>query len=646
MLVTTRKQLDEVLGYYMAEPSFAFDVETIGQHRGDPRRNRVLWISLATRGRCDVIPMGHPHGELVRYDYPLKPSAQNRIAKGLPLRDMDYSQDIRKATPVWTPAPAQLYPSEVFTVLEPLFFSDKLKVGHNVKFDVESLAKYYGGEFPEPPYADTMVAAYLLNSEHRPVVGYSRPYALDSVLNRELGVKMVKGVGKEVEVHGFKDVAKYAYLDSKWTWLLWQKLEKALRRDKLDKLFKLEMDVLEVLCHMEAEGALIDMDELHALYNRLSERMVECKTDIFRAAGKEFNIDSPPQIAELLYTPKSEGGRGLKPRKQTKGGANSVDKESLQHYEGRDAVVDAMLAYGEVKRLHGTYCHAYLYGSMKAGKQQPPVIWDGKIHADFNQIGAATGRFSCREPNLQNVPRPDTENGKALRGIFHAGEGHKLIVADYSQIEPRVIASMSQDPIMMSAYKEGHDFYAAIAEPFGLPRQAGKTLYLSLSYGVGPDTASAKIGIKLNEAKRLLSEFEKQFAAVFRFKAQVVAEAKRGRPPYVTTMMGRRRYLPALFSSEMGFRSQAERQAFNTVVQGSAADLIKLAMVRLYRMLPPEARILLQVHDELVVRAPEHMSDEIVAIMREAMEGPGIGDKLRVPLKADIKVVDRWSEAK
>jgi len=272
------------------------------------------------------------------------------------------------------------------------------------------------------------------------------------------------------------------------------------------------------------------------------------------------------------------------------------------------------------------------------------IMFKGRIHTDFVQYGAETGRFSSRNPNLQNVPAPHTSNGKAIRNLFVAPEGHSLVVADYSQIEPRVIASFSQDRIMCGAYLNGEDIYTTIGNTMGVDRKAGKVLVLSLAYGVGPDKISDSIGCSLAEARDLLDEFVRKFPSVARYKKQVISDSRRQAPvPFASTLLKRRRYLPDLRSPEVWKRSRAERQAFNTVIQGSAADLIKLAMIRANKMIPERSSLILTVHDELVTVTPTEIAEETAEQIRKAMEEI---KALNVPMLADITIVKRWGEAK
>jgi DNA polymerase-1 len=271
------------------------------------------------------------------------------------------------------------------------------------------------------------------------------------------------------------------------------------------------------------------------------------------------------------------------------------------------------------------------------------LLINSRIHCDFVQHGAETGRFSSRNPNLQNVPAPHTPHGKAIRNLFYAPEGYKLVVADYSQIEPRVIASFSEDPIMVNNYLEGKDIYTTVGETMGVDRKAGKILVLSMAYGVGPDKIAKQIGCSVTEARDLLTRFNREFPSVAKYKSKVLAVTKNRRPTFVNTITGRRRYLPEILSSDQGMRASAERQAFNTRIQGTAADIIKIAMVRAHNLIPEGAKMILTVHDEIVTLTPDHLAEETAEAIREAMEGI---DVLKVPLIADVKTVQRWGEAK
>lgn len=624
-VITTHEQLEEMVEYYLDMPGFAFDVETIGEYPLDPRRNEVVWISFATYGRSDTIPMGHPNGRLLRVIPGKTPTGK-------------VSKNQKLATKVWSKPPPQLERHEAFAGLAPLLFSpDHFKVGHNVKFDVGSCEKYLPQRIVGP-YRDTSVGAYLLNSSHRPIKGFAKPYSLGACANRELDWVYDKSVGKDIAGKSFKDVALYSRLDSLVTWILDTQVYGPRLEKEVPKVWELECRLLEVLIDMEMEGIPVDQDALFPLRDELISEIEEIKGRCYKEAGKVFDLGSRQQLAKVLYEE-----RGLRPKKMTKGGKDganpqpSTDAEALEPYRKRDKFVAAFLDHTDVYKLYSTYVEPYV------GEH----LVNGRIHASFNQTGAETGRFSSSNPNLQNVPRPGTEKGKKIRGLFYAPDDYMLVVADYSQVEPRVMAGLSRDPVMMKQYTTtGGDFYTAIAEPFGLDRNAGKQLFLSVAYGVGPDSLAARIGIRTTRAEQILDDFDQQFPVAAKFKQQVIRECRSRKPPHVKTILGRRRYLPTIFAQEYGLKMRAERQAFNTVIQGGAADINKLAMLQMHgdlRELDKRCRMLLTVHDEFVCMVPKDIAEEAAEAVRQAMEGI---DLLPVPLVADVKVVKHWSEAK
>lgn len=636
--------------YYLGQDALAFDVETVGPRRGDTPINEVLWISFATHGRCDVIPLGHPNGDLLDVIYPLTGQGEKRVQAGLPARPSDYSRDAKKATKVFSDSPKQLFPSEVFASLRPLMFNTNiLKIGHNLVFDLTSVAKYYGGEIPPAPYFDTMIASFIYDNRNKNKV------SLAESLKRELGFIMEKGVGAEVEKYSFSEVAKYAYLDAKYTFLLWKIVAPKLKENNVENIMSLEMDVLGVLCDMKLTGAPIDRTALELLDKSLTEDIEKAKADIYRVAGKQFNINSNVEKQALLYGPVSEGGRGLKQTLLTSTGNASVSSEALEEYRDKDPLVTALLNYADLNKLHSTYVVPYLGGQVTrttGGKSKveykESLLINNRIHCNFIQHGAETGRFSSRDPNLQNVPAPHTPHGKAIRNLFKAPDGYKFIVADYSQIEPRVIASLSKDPIMLENYQSRGDIYTTVGNEMGVDRKAGKVLVLAMSYGVGPDKISRQIGCTKQEARDLLDRFSERFPSISQYKNRVLVSTKKlgdkEKPvPYVTTMLGRRRYLPEMNSADKGERAGAERQAFNTKIQGTAADIIKMAMVRAHKLLPQGSKLILTVHDELVTLVPDNLVEQSVEAIRDAMEGINMLD---VPLVADITVVERWGDAK
>jgi len=643
-----------MVAYYLKQDAFAFDCETVGPRRGVSVVNEIMWLSFATYGRGDVIPLGHPNGELSEVIKPLTGQGAKKAEKGLKLNDVDYSKNKKLHTHVFTEPPKQLHPAEVFSALRPLFFSDMLKVGHNLVFDLCSITKYFDGQVPSAPYFDTMVGSFIYDNRNKNRCG------LDDCLKRELGYEMEKGVGAEVEVHPFSVVAKYAYLDAKYTFMLWKVVKEKIAKAGVENIMALEMDVLRVLCDMKLAGAPIDQEALASLHVQLEADIEKAREDIYRTAGVVFNINSNREKQYLLYSPQPSG-RGLKPKIYTGKGIKkeaegkeltvedySVSAEALEPYRDKDPLVKAMLEYADLNKLLTTYVIPYLGGEVvrtTGGKSKveyrDSLLVNGKVHGDFIQHGAETGRFSSRNPNLQNVPNPATAHGKAIRNLFYAPEGYKLVVADYSQIEPRVIASMSNDPIMKKNYLDGGDIYTTVGDVMGVNRAAGKVLVLSMAYGVGPDKIARSIGCSITEARGLLSNFGEKFQNVSAYRAKVIGVTRKA--GFVSTVLGRKRYLPEINSRNIGERAGAERQAFNTRIQGSAADIMKLAMIRAHDLIPEGASLLLTVHDELVTIAPDNLVEETREAIREAMEGINLLD---IPLIADIAVVQRWGEAK
>jgi len=664
-IITTKEQLNDLVNYYSSVNAFAFDVETVGENRIQPVVNDVLWISLATEGRTDVIPMGHPNGEFLNWDKELLLSGQRKAVAGKLLTDADYSKNKTKWKPIFDLPPEQLLPGEVFQALKPLFFSDKLKIGHNVKFDLKSIAKYYRGVVPSKPFFDTLMAAFIIDNRNRTALN------LAACAERELSLKVEKGVGAEVEVHAFSVVAKYAGIDAEVTWNLYKtfspKLENGLR-----DVWDLEMNLIPALCDMELTGATIDVKELTSLKASLEKDIDLAKAKAWKLTGKPFAMNSVKEKQELLFSPKPEG-RGIKPNLRVRVALTargqavaetdssnltihhySVSSDALEFYRSKDELVDAILEYQDLNKLMTTYVMPYLGGEVvrtTMGKEKifdkKSLLINGRVHTNFKAHGAETGRFSSSDPNLQNIPGSG-EYGKLIRNLFVAPPGYKLIVADYSQIEPRIIASFSKDPIMVKNYLDGEDIYTTIGNTMGVDRKAGKVLVLSIAYGVGPDKIAASIGCTVNDAKNLLSRFTEKFNDISKYKARIIRQALSKSPvPYVPTVYGRRRYLPDLKSKEMGLRARAERQAFNTVIQGSAADLMKLAIIRAHSCLvtEPDANVILTVHDELVTVAREDLAESVAEAVRESMEGVKI-PAIIVPLIADVKIVDKWGEAK
>lgn len=630
-VITTRRQLKEAVAFIGDREAFAFDVESMGDHRGVPAVNRLTWISLATRGGATVIPMGHPNG----YQVLSRATRRKDRATG-------------KFIPVpaqFSPAPDQLTPGEVFEELAPLFFSERTKIAHNAPFDLISVAKYFGGAYPPPPYGDTIVAAWLLN-ENRLSLG------LKSLTELRYGLRYdTENVGRCVEAHPFGIVADYAWLDAWTTWLHWADLRPRITSTGLEGIWDLEMGVLDCLLHMQSAGAPVDVAALERLREDLRARIIDVEGDVYRAAGQVFNIASNPQKQEVLYG-KRPAGQGLRPRKATKTGGASVDAQALEPYKGKNPVVDKILEYQELSKICGTYVDGYL-GNEAEGK--PGLIFNGRIYPSFAQYGTVTGRFSCHKPNVQNWPRSDTELGKAIRDIILPPPGFKLLVADYAQIELRILAHFAGQGALWQGFWDDLDAHIATAAAvFGISpeevtaqlRQIAKGIAFAILYGAGAQKLADMAGVSLRQATRFMKMHERAFPEIYEYKANILRAARGRTPmPYIKTLLGRHRRFPDLRSPVEGLRKRAERQVVNSHIQGSNADITKLAMVRFNTTRLPGMQMILTVHDELAVLCPEDIADEGARVLHNAMAGPEM-QLLSVPLTTDVKIVDRWSQAK
>jgi DNA polymerase I-like protein with 3'-5' exonuclease and polymerase domains len=630
-VITTRRQLKEAVAYIGDRDAFAFDVESTGDQRGVPALNRVTWISLATRGGATVIPMGHPNGYQV-------------LSKATRRKDRGTGKFVQVPAEFSAP-PQQLQPGEVFEELAPLFFSERTKIAHNAVFDLVSVTKYFGGQTPPPPYGDSIVAAWLVN-ENRPALG------LKPLVEARYGLRYDKeNVGRCVEKHPFGIVADYAWMDAWTTWLLYRHLRPQITAVGLESIWELEMGVLESLLPMQAGGAPVDVTALERLRDDLRQRIVGAEAEVYRAAGQVFNLASNPQRQQILYGPRP-AGQGLRPKKATKGGAASTDAQALETYKGKNPVVDTLLEYQELSKIFNTYVEGYL-GNAAEGK--PSRIYGGKIYPSFAQYGTVTGRFSSHNPNIQNWPRSDTPIGKAIRDIIQPAPGFTLLVADYAQIELRILAHFAGRGALWQGFWDGLDAHVATAAAiFGIApedvdkaaRQIAKGIAFAILYGAGAQKLADMAHISLRQAAHFMKVHERAFPEIYAYKADILRTAKRRAPvPHIKTLLGRYRRLPDLRSPIEGLRKRAERQVVNSHIQGTNADITKLSMVRFNKARLPGMQMLLTVHDELAVLCPKDIAEEGAAILFDAMAGPEM-QLLTVPLTTEVKIVDRWSEAK
>ncbi len=516
-----------------------------------------------------------------------------------------------------------------------------LKVGQNLKYDINVLARA-GIELAGPLF-DTMVAAALLHPERR-------TNNMDVLAREFLGLTTTpiteligKGKGQlnmaQVPV---VDVAAYAAEDADVTWRLFEHLNELLEQagDDTRRLFDaVEMPLVRVLAAMERQGVELDAGLLERYSHVLGKRIEELRGELMAAAGTEFNPDSPKQLSEVLFD-----RLGLPVIKKTKTG-RSTDAEVLERLaaETEHPLPKLLLEYRELTKLLGTYVQP-LPGYLAAST--------GRLHASFHQTGAATGRLSSSEPNIQNIP-VRTEAGREIRRAFRAPEGKVLISADYSQVELRMLAHFSGDEELARAFRDGLDIHAYVAsQVFGVPlgevtsdqRRVAKTVNFGIIYGQGAFGLARTLGIPQREAGAFIEVYKARYTGLDRFMHECVARAEVD--GYVSTILGRRRVIPEIGSRNRNLRQLGERVAINTVIQGSAADLIKVAMVRLDERIRRDfeaTHLLIQVHDELVLEAPVDAASEVQRATVEEMTG---AMQLNVPLRVDASIGSNWLEGK
>ena len=410
-----------------------------------------------------------------------------------------------------------------------------------------------------------------------------------------------------------------------------------LKQNDLERVYaEIELPLARVLGDMEREGFLVDADALRALGEEFRAHIALLTDEIEALMGARINLNSPKQLGEMLFDK-----MGLPAPKKTQRGY-STSAEVLENLAAGHEVCAKILEYRKYQKLESTYIDSLLNLQDAAGR----------IHSRFDQVATATGRISSAEPNLQNIP-VRTELGRQIRRAFIARPGCVLVDADYSQIELRVLAHMSGDETMIEAFREGQDIHArTAAEVYGVPleqvthemRSASKAVNFGIVYGISDFTLAKNISVSRKEAREFIARYFERYPGVKRYMDAAVAEGRE--KGYVTTLMGRRRYLPELASANFNLRSFGERCAMNSPIQGTAADIIKLAMIRVADALRKggyKARLILQVHDELIVEAPEDEQERVRALLKDCMEGVAA---LAVPLKTDISVGRDWRECK
>lgn len=499
---------------------------------------------------------------------------------------------------------------------------------HKITYDAKTVlhAAANAGADMQGLAFDVMVAAYLLD----PIAADYPPTGL---VVRYLGEKV--GWQDKTVPHD----AAYAMWQAAHLPALAAALQAGLTRWEMDRLYQeVEQPLLGVLVAMEYTGVAVAADRLKAMAITLGGEMADLLQDIYRLAGEEFNVNSTKQLGAILFDK-----LGLPVQKKTKTGY-STDVAVLEKLAGMHPVVEKILAYRQLMKLKNTYLDGLV------GLINPQT---GRIHTTFNQTVTATGRLSSSDPNLQNIP-VRTEIGRRIRELFvPAPDMHCFLSADYSQIELRVLAHMSGDAVLIDAFRRGQDIHTrTAAEVFGVPmaevtpamRSHAKAVNFGIIYGISDYGLAQNIGVSRQEAAAYISSYFARYRGVKAFMDNVVAQARQN--GYVTTMFNRRRYLPDIRSSNFNQRSFAERTAMNTPIQGSAADIIKKAMITVYNELRRHhcrSRLLLQVHDELVLEIAAGEEETVIALVKDAMEN---AVNLAVPLVADVKMGSDWAAAK
>jgi len=529
----------------------------------------------------------------------------------------------------------------VVSKLKPIFEDPSVgKVGQNLKYDMLVL-RQVGIELAGVEF-DTLIASFLLDP-------LARSRSLDALSKRHFGydkipTKDLIGTGKNqitMDQVDTQHVCEYAGEDADFTWRLYEILAPQLAGSHAESLFRdIEMPLIEVLVEMTNNGIELDTKLLFKLGGSMADRMAELTEEIHRAAGRAFNIDSTKQLGVVLFDE-----QGLEPVKKTKTG-RSTDHETLQTLTDRteNPIPPLVLQYRELTKLKGTYVDTL-----------PKMICrrTGRVHASFDQTGAVTGRLSSSDPNLQNIPIR-TETGRQIRKAFVASDSDRiLLTADYSQIELRLLAHFCKDAALVEAFKTGEDIHRAVAaqvnsvaldDVTSAQRSAAKAVNFGIIYGQSAFGLSRSLGIPVGEARDFINAYFERYPGIRAFIDDCIEQTKSS--GYAETILGRRRPIPELQSRNRQQVSFGERIAVNTVVQGSAADLIKRAMIdihRAYKAGEHQARMLIQVHDELVFEVPKEQLDQAAGLVRQKMES---AIPLDVPIVADVGSGKTWAESK
>ena len=596
-LVLTREQFDAWIGKLKQAELISFDTETTSL---DPMRAEIVGVSFAVEPKKGAyVPLAHEYA-----------GAPQQISRDVALE----------------------------MLREILEDPDKAKVGQHAKYDMNVLSTH--GVAMRGVRYDSMLESYVWNSS-------GNRHDMDTLAKKYLGYETihyedVTGKGAKQIPFAHVDVERatqYAAEDADITLrlheTLWAKLE---TEDKLRSVFEnIEMPLVPVLARMEQTGVLIDVEKLRVQSGELGRRMLELQQNAYTIAGRHFSLDSPKQLQQLLYEELK-----LPVAFKTPSGQPSTNEEALESLANQHELPRLILDYRTLAKLRSTYTDKL------AGHINPRT---GRVHTSYHQAVAQTGRLSSNDPNLQNIPIR-TEEGRRIRQAFIAPPGYKIMAADYSQIELRIMAHLSGDPGLMSAFHGEQDVHrATAAEVFGLPqeevdanqRRAAKAINFGLMYGMSAFGLARQLGISRGEAQGYMQRYFERFSGVQAFMQATREQAHRD--GYVETLFGRRLYLNEIHSRNQGLRAGAERAAINAPMQGTAADIIKRAMIAVDAWLQTQkdaARMIMQVHDELVFEVREDKLPAIETGVRERMMAAA---ELAVPLVVDIGVGDNWDEA-
>lgn len=622
--------LDQLIAKLKSGHPFVVDVEATDT---DAMRAQLVGLAIGVgNGEAYYIPTAGADGKPALSEAKGR-KTEARVQAQLPL-DINSSSSVSP--------PSSVLRERVLAELKPIFEDSSIpKYAHNVKYDATVLAEA-GVEMRGIAF-DSMIAASLLEPSGQSI-------GLKSLVFTKFGVEMTEieeliGKGKKQISMAQVDVAQaapYACADADYTYRLVEHYKPLLAEGGLDKLFEeVEMPLVPVLMEMERTGVLLDLDFLRQMADGLAQRLQELEKQIQAHLGVAINIASPQQLGDALFK-KLELPATKLPKTRT--GQVSTAAEVLESLRDEHPVIPLILEHRELAKLKGTYVDAL-----------PALVnpRTGRVHTDYNQTGTVTGRVSSSNPNLQNIPIR-TDVGRQVRRAFIAPHGSKLIAADYSQVELRILAHITRDPGLLEAFARGEDIHAATAARlFNVPldrvtpgmRRLGKTINFGIAYGITGFGIAARTELSQEEAHKLIDNYFTQYAQVKAYVDNTKREAReRG---YVQTLLGRRRYFPELQSTarvHVSARNAAEREAINMPIQGSAADLIKLAMIRLHRELHTRnlrSRMTLQVHDELVLECPEAEVTIIAPLVREIMENVY---PLASKLKVDVSVGQNWDE--